>query len=135
MQIRAMIAGLVMGLGVLLAVPAHAQEGDAGNYLDIKPAFVVNYGGVGRLRYLKTDVTLRLGGGLNGQNQIRHHMPYIRHSIVMALSRAMEEDLSSMEGRELLRQRILEDVREMLIKEEGEQFVDDLLFSSFVVQR
>ena len=62
-------------------------------------------------------------------------MTVLRHTIVMRLSRATEEELSSMEGKELLRQDVLEETRNMLIREEGEQFVDDLLFNSFIVQR
>ena len=112
-----------------------AKVGGSVSYIDLKPAFIVNYGGAGKLRYLKTDIALRLGGGPSGQSQIRHHMPYIRHTIVMRLSRATEEELSSMEGKELLRQDVLEETRNMLIREEGEQFVDDLLFNSFIVQR
>ena len=137
---------LISFLSLLLASAAWAQdeeaaEGEEGavggsvSYLDLKPAFVVNYGGAGKLRYLKTDIALRLAGGPAGQSQIRHHMPYIRHTIVIRLSRATEEELASMEGRELLRQEVLESVRAMLIEEEGEHFVDDLLFNSFIVQR
>lgn len=123
-----------------LSAQDEAAEGEAADpgssrYIDLKPAFVVNYGGSGRLRYLKTDIALRISGGVDGPNDIRHHMPYIRHALVMSLSRASEEDLSSMEGRELLRQSTLEAVREVLMNEEGRQFVDDLLFNSFIVQR
>lgn len=113
---------------------AAGAEGSS-RYIDLKPAFVVNYGGGGRLRYLKTEIAFRVGGGVDGPNDIRHHMPYLRHALVMCLSRASEEDLSSMEGRELLRQTALEAVREVLMREEGRQFVDDLLFNSFIVQR
>ena len=138
---------LIGFFGLLLASASWAQEeeaaaegeggpaGGAVSYLDLKPAFVVNYGGAGKLRYLKTDIALRLAGGPEGQSQIRHHMPYVRHTIVMRLSRATEEELASMEGRELLRQDVLESVRNMLIEEEGDQYVDDLLFNSFIVQR
>jgi flagellar FliL protein len=118
-----------------MAQDEEAPADEAGRYIDLKPAFVLNYGGVGRLRYLKTDISLRAGGGLDGFNDIRHHMPYLRHALVMSLSRATEEELSSMEGRELLRQKALEAVREVLMQEEGRQFVDDLLFNSFIVQR
>lgn len=137
---------MIVLLGLLLPGLSFAQNQNAGgeagvpvggsaSYLAIEPAFVVNYGGAGKLRYLKTDIALRLGGGLSGQSQIRRHMPYVRHTIVMRLSRATEEELSSMEGRELLRQDMLEETRKMLIREEGQQFVDDLLFNSFIVQR
>lgn len=134
-------------ISLLLALMLHsawAQEeaaeggeegGGPSQYVDLKPAFIVNYGGQGRLRYLKTDIALRVSGGVNGPSSIRHHMPYIRHQLVMLLSKASEEEVSSMEGRELLRQNALEAVREVLLQEEGEQHVDDLLFNSFIVQR
>ncbi|MCR8922227.1 flagellar basal body-associated protein FliL [Dasania sp. GY-MA-18] len=118
-----------------------AAEGDEAApttaYFALKPAFVVNYGGVGRLRYLKTAITLRVktGGGANGMAQVRHHLPYIRHTLVMLLSQQTDEQMSSMEGRELLRQSALAAVRELLIEEEGEEFIVDLLFDSFIVQR
>ncbi|MFT5693160.1 MAG: flagellar FliL protein [Oceanicoccus sp.] len=121
----------------------YAQDDEAGEegavtpnasiYMDLKPAFVVNYGGVGKLRYLKTNITLRLES--QGSASIRRHMPYIRHTLVMLLSKSTDDDMSSMEGKELLRHNALEAVRALLVKEEGEHFVKDLLFSSFIVQQ
>lgn len=134
----------VLLLAYLLALPAVAQdqaadgEGSAkpdSRYIDLKPDFVVNYGGTGRLRYLKTSISLRVSGGNKGPSGLRHHMPYVRHALVMRLSRATEEELASMEGRELLRLDALEAVRAVIVKEEGEQHIDDLLFNSFIVQR
>ncbi len=139
------LTGLLCLTGILAATGAIAQDEpeeteaskapEATQYVDLKPAFVVNYGGAGRLRYLKTEISLRVAAGPEGASAIRHHMPYIRHTLVMLLSRASQEDLSSMEGREMLRQEALEAVREVLVEEEGEQQVVDLLFNSFVVQR
>lgn len=126
---------LVFSASGVFAQDEGAEDTSSSRYLDLKPAFVVNYGGAGRLRYLKTDIALRIGGGINGPSGVRRHMPYIRHTMVMLLSRATEEDLSSMEGRELLRQNCLEAVRELLLREEGEEYVLDLLFNSFIVQR
>lgn len=126
---------LLMGFsGWSMAQEEEVADGSS-RYIDLKPAFVVNYGGAGRLRYLKTEIALRIGGGVDGPNDVRHHMPYLRHALVMTLSQASEEDLSSMEGRELLRQAALEAVREVLMQEEGRQHIDDLLFNSFIVQR
>ena len=130
---------LLVGHWVMVPLVSAQEEGaeavPPSRYMDLKPAFVVNYGGVGRLRYLKTDIALRVGGGTKGPSGIRRHMPYLRHTLVLILSKATEEDLSSMEGKELLRQNALEAVREVLLKEEGEEFVMDLLFNSFIVQR
>ena len=137
---RQWYVSLFMVLSLSLSAPVYSQDDEApkrapARYVDLKPAFVVNYGGVGRLRYLKAEVSLRVGGADKGISSIRHHMPYIRHALVMALSQATEEELSSMEGKELVRTNALEAVRTVLVKEEGEQFVADLLFNSFIVQR
>lgn len=114
---------------------AAAAESEGSQYIDLKPAFIANYGGVGRLRYLKAEIALRVGGGAKGPAGIRHHMPQIRHSLVMLMSRQTEEDISTMEGKEMLRQNALTAVREVLLKEDGEQYIQDLLFKSFIVQR
>lgn len=130
----------VLMTSVCLMLPAQAQDGGeegaakpASTYVGLKPAFVVNYGGQGKLRYLKTDISLRVQG-INTNTYIRKHMPYVRHTIVSHLTRASAEDMSSMEGRELLRQGLLIAIQELIMQEEGEQQVLDLLFNSFVVQ-
>jgi len=132
---------LLITAAVSLWLPLSLQaqeEGEAADktvnmYVDLKPAFVVNYGGVGKLRYLKTSITLRIDG--RGQSGLRKHMPYIRHTLVMLLTRASDEDMSSMEGKEMLRQNALAAVQGVLEAEEGQHFITDLLFSSFIVQR
>ena len=131
---RLINTGIFLGYLLLISSMSSAQDVSS-RYIDLKPAFVVNYGDGGKLRYLKMDIALRVEGDSEGPVDIRHHMPYIRHSLVMRLSRASEEELSSMEGKELLRQEALESVRDVLMKEEGIQYVEDLLFNSFIVQR
>ncbi|MFT5579055.1 MAG: flagellar FliL protein [Paraglaciecola psychrophila] len=129
-----LVAALV---SLWLPLSLQAQQGSDDNrinmYVDLKPAFVVNFGGVGKLRYLKTSITLRIDG--RGQSSLRKHMPYIRHTLVMLLTRSSDESMTSMEGKETLRQEALAAVQAVLEAEEGQHFVTDLLFSSFVVQR
>ena len=144
----ALIWAMVCGMSLMISLPVSAQEEDEAvaeeegapavaksMYFDLKPDFVVNYGGVGKLRYLKASVSLRVSGGTEGPGNVRHHMPHIRHALVMCLSNASEENLASMTGRELLRQNALQAVRDVLLREEGVQHIDDLLFSAFIVQR
>ena len=132
---------LILSLAVLpawsqddeMAEPPDTIAAGATQYIELKPAFVTNFGGPGKLRYLKTDITLRVAA--TGVPAIRHHMSQIRHVLIMLLSRQGEEDISSMEGKELLRQRALEEVRALLIEEDGQEQVVDLLFGSFIVQQ
>lgn len=106
----------------------------ASTYMQLQPPFICNYGvEKGRLRFVKVDVTLRIE--LGGEKPIVHHMPAIRHEIVMLLSRQNIDSVGTMEGKELMRQEALEAVRNVIIAEDGEQKVADLLFNSFVVQR
>ena len=141
LRLLSMIFVLALAQGVYAQDEEAPAEGEAAEpstaYFSIKPAFVVNYGGVGRLRYLKTAITLRVktGAGSSGMMDVRHHLPLIRHTLVMLFSNQSDEDMSSMEGRELLRQAALEAVRQLLIEEEGDEFIVDLLFDSFIVQR
>jgi len=104
-------------------------------YLDLKPSFIANYGGPGPIHFLKVDITLRLNKMEKAPQLVDHHMPYIRHVLVMLLSRQTDDTIGSMEGKEKLRADALAAVQKVIQDEEGEQLVDDLLFTNFVVQR
>jgi flagellar FliL protein len=103
-------------------------------YIPIKPAFVVNYGGTGRLKYLKAELSVRVASAFEG-NAIRHHMPYIRNNIILLFSRQSDENLNNQEGKEILRQEALGEINKILIEQEGESGVLDLYFNQLVVQR
>lgn len=115
------------------AAPEAAGDNGPTTYINLQPAFVANYGGKGRLRFLRAEVSLRVEQG--GEQAVMHHMPYIRHKLIMILSRQTDETVTTMEGKEMLRQEALEAVRSVLMAEEGEHALRDLLFSSFIIQR
>ncbi len=124
---------------LVLAPPLWAEEeegavGEAVHYIPLKPSFVANYGQSPRLRFLKAEVSLRVLG--QGRVDIvNHHMPLIRHSLVMLFSGLGDDELRTTAQREQVRQRALSAVQEALKAEEGETVAEDLLFTSFVVQR
>lgn len=112
------------------------KEGAAtSEYIALTPALVANYGAAGAIHYLKADVALRVTSGAAAQASVLHHMPYVRHVLVMLLSDQTEESLATMEGKEKLRQDALVAVQQVMQEEEGKPLVDDLLFNSFIVQR
>lgn len=120
---------------LMVELPSGTAPDTSSEYVELEPSFVTNYGGPGPLHYLKADIVVRVSGGEAGKTAVRHHMPQLRHSLVMLLSRQMPEDISTMEGKELLRQQALQAVQELLREEEGSAYIDDLLFNSFLVQR
>lgn len=119
-----------------------AEAGDSGEaavlkraiYIPIKPPFVVNYGGQGRLRYMKASVSLRVSD-TSGANSVRHHMPYIRNNLILLFSSQSVDRLDNQEGKELLRQEALAEIAAILEAEDGENKVEDLYFNQLVIQK
>ncbi|WNO08984.1 flagellar basal body-associated FliL family protein [Teredinibacter sp. KSP-S5-2] len=112
------------------AIPATAI------YIPLKPQFVVNYGGAGRLRYLKAEVAVRLADAETA-NAVRHHMPYIRNNLVMLFAGQTNETIGSQEGKEAMRRDALEEVRKVLKQEEGiaPEAVVGLYFNTLFIQK
>jgi flagellar protein FliL len=104
--------GLWVRISVLaaLVLPAFDALGSAGgetfkegvNYLPIKPALIVNYGGPGRVKYIKAEISLRVENAHNAQ-QVSHHMPLVRDTLIMLISGVTDEQMSTGEGKEQMR--------------------------------
>lgn len=105
-------------------------------YVQLGPSFVTNYDGAGRLKYLKADVNVRIKQ--QAENTLREHIPYLRNQLVVLFSQQLEEDLTSIAGKELLREQALQTVKEGLTRLDSQELADqisDLYFTTFVVQR
>ncbi|EGG98163.1 ABC transporter2C ATP-binding protein [gamma proteobacterium IMCC2047] len=115
---------------------ADAESLEDVRYLDIKPAVVTNYGGVGRMSYIKAEVSLQVGSQEDFQ-KVFHHFPSLRHSLVMLLGQQTDATIAAGAPREALRQQVLAQMRAIMEEEEegGADMIDDVLFSAFFVQR
>ena len=129
----------IVMLGVLLSLVAvsvvRAEDAPIATetkYLHLEPAFVVNYGSTGRMKYLRTEIALKVSGN-DAAAAVSQHKPYIRNNLVMLLSAQEAETMNSSQGRESLRKVALDEVRALMVKLEGSPLVDDLFFSNFVV--
>lgn len=104
-------------------------------YIPLKPPFVVNYGGVGRLKYFKAELSVRVKDTVSA-NSVRHHMPLIRNNLVLLFSRQTDAELESQEGKEALRQAALAEIKTIVEAEDGSsEGILDLFFSSLVIQK
>ncbi len=128
---------LAVFTGSITLAEEEATEGEEGVvapsaiYIPLKPEFVVNFGGAGKLKYLKTNVTLRLGSS-EAANSVRHHLPFIRNNLVMLFTAQTDETLESQDGREAMRTTALAEIRELLQKEDelAPELIVDVLFNS-----
>lgn len=140
--LRAKLLRLIVIFAVLTFISGlvAAQEGEGEGeaavvtgtqYIPIDPALVTNYGSTDRLRYVKVDVSLKVDGG-DGTAQVQHHMPAIIDTVLTILSQQNNETISSLEGKEAMRASALEKISAFLVEEDGENFVQEILFTSFV---
>jgi len=135
---------LLMACSQWVLAQEEVEEGEEGAqvkvrpiYIPLKPPFVVNYGGKGKLKYLKAELSVRVASNIEA-SFVRHHMPMIRNNIVLLFSRQNEEDIDTQEGKELLRQAALEEIRQIIIEEEGDENgpgIVDLYFNNFIIQK
>lgn len=115
--------------------PAEAIEPESKKaiYYPLKEKFVINYNVRGRQRFLQAEVNLMFRDN-DVAKAIEQHMPRIRNDLIMLFSGQEFEDLQTPEGRELLRQDAVRQVRRILEEETGEPGVEQVLFTSFVMQ-
>ena len=125
---------------LLLVAPLAAAESDsegetAVQYLEMRPAFVLNFGGPAKkMKFAKVDISLRVNSSSAGES-VKSHMPALRNEVVLLLSRQGDEAMGSTAGRETLRSEALERLNSVLREETGSEAIDELLFTTFVVQR
>lgn len=102
-------------------------------YFPLKPAVIVNFQSRGRQRYLQAEVTLKIRDP-EVVAAVELHMSMIRNALVMLLSGQVYEDLQTPEGKELMRQQALEEIRQIIENEIGKPGVEQVLFTNFVMQ-
>jgi flagellar FliL protein len=91
--------------------------------------FIVNLADHDGNRYLRVTMDLELGDGLPVE-ELEKQLPKIRDSILMILPAKRFEDISSAEGKILLRNEIMEKLNSFLAKGR----VSNIYFKEFVVQ-
>lgn len=116
-----------------------ADEGkDAGEtaYLSLKPSFVTHVGKPGsRLTYLKAEISLRTSSPAVLE-AAENHMPRLRHELVTLLGDQTDlDELTSNEGQLALREQARDRINSVLEEQQTDAQIDDVLFTSFVVQR
>jgi flagellar FliL protein len=137
-------AALYFG-GFLSAGAATAQSGDEDtapnpiasneppNYLTLDPPFIVNFGDEAMLGYLQVGVAVMTRDQAIIQ-QVTNNLPHIRNNLIMLFGNQDQNALNSTEGKETLRRQTLEEIQSILQKEIGKPGVEDVFFTSFVMQ-
>ena len=129
---------LLLGLIALLlpVMPAHAEEEGERNihYVALEPSFVTNYGGPGRLKYLKVDVTL-VTETPEQQAALEHEMPEARNVLVLLFSQQSDAEVTTPDGQDQLRAKALTALQERFQELVNDPVVQDVLFTNLIYQK
>ena len=102
-------------------------------YYDLKPPFVVNYSWKGRQRYVQINLAVMTRKEAT-ITALQKHMPLVRNNLVQIFGAQEFDALRTPEGKDVMRQAALEDLQKILIDEMGEEGVEQVLFTNFVMQ-
>jgi len=111
---------------------APAENAGKANYFPLEPPFIVNFMARGKPRLIQVSIVLmtRDKEVLSGLGE---HQALIRNSTILRIGGAQFESLQTIEGKELLRQDLLDEINRIL-ESEGINLIDDLYFTNFVMQ-
>jgi flagellar FliL protein len=121
---------------VPLPPPAKAAEGGGTGkpsvYYAIDPPLVVNFEDGSAVRFLQITMEV-MAHDEKAIESVQKNIPLIRNNLLLLMSNRNYQTMMSREGKEKLRQEALAEIRAVQKKENGPD-VDDVLFTSFVVQ-
>jgi flagellar FliL protein len=113
----------------------HGEEGGgahAASYYAIDPPLVVNFEDGSVVRFLQITMEI-MAHDPKAIESVQKNIPLIRNNLLLLMSNRNYQTMMSREGKEKLRTEALAEVRAVQ-KKEGGADIDDLLFTSFVVQ-
>jgi flagellar FliL protein len=102
-------------------------------YVPMPRPFRFNVPGSARDRFVEIRVQLLVRGGDNEENA-KMHVPLIESTLLNIFSQANADDLSTSAGKEALKQQSLAAVQLVMKDLEGNETVEKVLFTGFVMQ-
>ena len=102
-------------------------------YVAMPRPFVFNVPGSSRDRLVEIKVQLMIRGSDN-EEQARMHIPLIEGTLLKTFSTANADDLATKAGKTAIRDSALKEVRITMLDISGNQTVEEVLFTGFVMQ-
>ncbi|MDH3977267.1 MAG: flagellar basal body-associated FliL family protein [Gammaproteobacteria bacterium] len=129
-------AGLLPNCGEIVASETEEDvEEELGPpiYLPLDPPLVATFEDKSAVRFLQLTLEV-MSRDQAAIDAVQTHMPVIRNSLLLLMGGRTVTDLTSREGKEALRAEALEEMQRILVANTGEPGVEELYFTSFVVQ-
>jgi len=106
-------------------------------YLALEPPFIVNFVYKDTLRYLQLTLSV-MSHEQKILEQVTHHMPAIRHRLIMLISNKSFDELNGEDSKEALREEMLLEIRNIIQAEQNKTHnpgrVEAVYFTGYVMQ-
>lgn len=102
-------------------------------YVDLKPAFTVNLDPEDSVGFLQISIQV-LTYNDDVATQVEKHKPLIRNNLMTLFGQQKSVDLRAPEGKEALQKSTLELIQDVIDTQGGGGEVDNVFFTSFVMQ-
>jgi flagellar FliL protein len=103
------------------------------SYWPLEPAFVLNFEGKSKARFMQIGLEVSTTSD-KSYAAVKKHLPVIRNEIVLLLSGQKYEEMVTPEGKEQLRAELIETINIILKKHKAKKGIDNIYFTSFVMQ-
>lgn len=102
-------------------------------YASLGDPMVVNFNDNGQLRFLQVSVDV-MAREHDAIDNVGKNLPILRNNLLLMFGNFDYKFLASLEGKEKMRSDALAEVRSVLARITGEPGIEDLYFTSFVIQ-
>ncbi len=102
-------------------------------YIPLKPPFVTHFDDSGRKRYLQLELTLMTRSD-DSYTAVIKHLPKIRSNILTLVAAQLFDELQSPEGKEIMRESLVEEIRTLMEAEVGDPSIEDVYYTTFIIQ-
>lgn len=124
----------------LLTSPSvsHAQETPKAPtyaYVALEPDIVTNYAGDNskKLGYVRVMIEMMVADPSN-ISSLEHHMPLLRATAIEILGAQPEDKIRSLTGRENIRRMLLQQFKDIMKRETGEDVIENIIFTKYLRQ-
>lgn len=115
------------------AAAEHGEPPAPAHYVSMEQPLIVNFTEGGKTRFLQVTIDLMTRDEKQVE-EIKKHSPLIRNNVLTIFSQQPAEMLRSTLGKEQIRLAVLAEIKKVLKQETGEEIVEAVYFTSFVMQ-
>ena len=104
-------------------------------YIALEPDVITNYvsDNTKRLGYIRLTIEMMLDDPDN-ISKVEHHMPLLRATVIEVFGAKSDSVVRSLNGREEIRREILNKFKDLMLRETGQETINDVIFTKYLRQ-